>query len=163
MKAVFRSFNHCTVAAFGIALAGATPAWSQKVTTPTFNTPLQHIIVVIQENRTPDNLFGADLHNNPRLLPGADLAGSGQCKSKTPSTITLKPGPLDTCVDPDHSHAIAWRLPLSLIPLRASTSFSPVTIIRPSPTCSTAQKFPGDGMGTTTPPRQLAKDRSKHR
>jgi phospholipase C len=108
MKALFRSFPHCKFAAFGIALAGATLAWSQTVTTPTYNTPLQHIIVVIQENRTPDNLFGADLHNTPRILPGADLAGSGQCKSKTPSTIPLKPGPLDTCVDPDHSHAKGW-------------------------------------------------------
>jgi phospholipase C len=38
------------------------------------NTKFQHVIIVIQENRTPDNLFGSDLYNNPRRLPGAHLA-----------------------------------------------------------------------------------------
>jgi phospholipase C len=35
---------------------------------------IQHVIVVIQENRTPDNLFGSDAFASQRQLPGADLA-----------------------------------------------------------------------------------------
>ena len=31
-----------------------------QVATNTPNTPFRHVIVVIQENRTPDNLFGSD-------------------------------------------------------------------------------------------------------
>jgi len=94
MKAALRSF-------FWSALFATMLASSQ-----TYNTPFRHIIVVIQENRTPDNLFGADLHNAPRLLPGADLAGTGQCKTASPTTITMNSGPFGACWDPDHSHGI---------------------------------------------------------
>jgi|SRR5579863_2656324 len=38
-------------------------------------TGVQHVIVVIQENRSVDNLFGSDLTNrNGRQLPNAHLA-----------------------------------------------------------------------------------------
>jgi phospholipase C len=40
---------------------------------------VQHVIVVIQENRTPDNLFGSDAFASQRQLPGADLAQLGKC------------------------------------------------------------------------------------
>jgi phospholipase C len=96
MKAPITKSSLIMIAAFATTLARSQ----------TYNTPLRHIIVVIQENRTPDNLFGADLHNNPRLLPGADLAGTGQCKTANPTTVTLKAGQLDACWDPDHSHGI---------------------------------------------------------
>lgn len=46
----------------------------------TNNTPFQHVIIVVQENRSPDNLFGSDLYNNPRRLPNAHLAASGKDK-----------------------------------------------------------------------------------
>ena len=66
------------------------------------NTPFQHVILVIQENRTPDNLFGSDAFNNPRLLPGADLALKGSCHG---SAIKLhNHGAIDACFDPHHSH-----------------------------------------------------------
>jgi hypothetical protein len=111
MKAAIRSLIQFKLAAFAIALAGAifagAPlAWSQDANAPTLNTPIQHVIVVIQENRTPDNLFGSDLNNSPHRLPqGADLASSGKCKNPIyPPTVILQPGPLQTCVDPNHSH-----------------------------------------------------------
>ena len=62
---------------------------------------IQHVIVVIQENRTPDNLFGGDIAG----LPNANLATSGACHA---NQITLYPWPLDACFDPHHSHYPAW-------------------------------------------------------
>jgi phospholipase C len=35
-----------------LGLLGARPAYAGS-----FNTPIQHVIVIVQENRTPDNLF----------------------------------------------------------------------------------------------------------
>lgn len=55
-------------------------------TLPTF----QHIIVLIQENRTPDNLFGS----NPTFEPGVDL--------QQPSTVQWC---LGACFDPGHTHS----------------------------------------------------------
>ena len=74
------------------------------------NTPFQHVIIVVQENRTPDNLFGYDLHepNGQRRLPNAHLALSGPCESTCGcpnNSRTLQPVELDSCFDPDHSHA----------------------------------------------------------
>jgi phospholipase C len=56
------------------ALLGAVLAHAQSQPLPTF----EHVIIVIQENRTPDNLFGAAKLNPPQgnlptLGPGADL------------------------------------------------------------------------------------------
>ena len=51
---------------FGAALAGAG----------TFNTPLRHVIVIVQENRTPDNLFGAD---TALISAGAHIVPAGHC------------------------------------------------------------------------------------
>jgi phospholipase C len=66
-----------------------SPTFTYAQTLPTF----QHIIVLIQENRSPDNLFGS----NTTFEPGVDLQqpSSGQwC--------------LGACFDPDHRH-IAWE------------------------------------------------------
>src|SRR5215831_814462 len=49
---------------------------AQTIPTGTF----KHIIIVIQENRTPDNLFGALASGPcqaPRRFPGADIANGG--------------------------------------------------------------------------------------
>jgi len=73
----------------------------------TSNTPFQHVIIVVQENRTPDNLFGSDLLNNPRRLPNAHLASSGKCESScgcANDTQPLQALNIDTCADPDHGH-----------------------------------------------------------
>ena len=58
----------------------------------------KHIILIIQENRTVDNLFGS----NPTFEPGVDIATSGvTSKGKV---IPLQPEPLTSCYDPAHSH-----------------------------------------------------------
>jgi phospholipase C len=58
----------------------------------------KHIILVIQENRTPDNLFGS----NPKFEPGVDLATSGV--NSLGQTIPLEPTPLAGCYDLGHIH-----------------------------------------------------------
>jgi phospholipase C len=62
---------------------------------PTF----RHIIVVVQENRTPDNMFGS----NPTFEPGVDIATNGV--SSTGQTIPLTAVALNSCYDMSHDHA----------------------------------------------------------
>jgi phospholipase C len=58
---------------------------------------IKHVIVLIQENRTFDNLFNG--------FPGADSAATGTAHDG--STVALKPVPFEEVWDPDHSHQ-AW-------------------------------------------------------
>ncbi len=60
----------------------------------TFSERFQHVVVIVQENRTPDNLFHG--------LPNADIANTGMNSSG--QIITLTPVPLDNDFDLDHSH-----------------------------------------------------------
>lgn len=62
---------------------------------------VHHVIIVIQENRTPDNLFGSDAFSSSPQLPGANLAKQGKCLG---STVPLTSYTLDACFDPDHAH-----------------------------------------------------------
>jgi len=58
----------------------------------------QHVVIIFQENRTPDNLF-----QDPALIrAGADIANSG-INSKR-QKIPLSPLPLATNFDLDHQH-----------------------------------------------------------
>jgi phospholipase C len=58
----------------------------------------KHIIVVIQENRTPDNLFGS----NPKFEPDVDIARQG--KTSTGRIVPLRAEALDNCYDISHTH-----------------------------------------------------------
>jgi len=60
---------------------------------------LQHIVVIFQENRTPDNLF----HDPVLIANGADIASSGLNSSG--QTVPLMPTSLGIDYDLDHSHA----------------------------------------------------------
>jgi phospholipase C len=62
------------------------------------STPIKHIILVIQENRTPDNLF----QGLNRVLPGADIASYGY--DKAGHQVTLGVVPLANDYDLGHSH-----------------------------------------------------------
>lgn len=42
------------------SLLGVGFAWGGSSQRGNVNTPPQHVTVIVQENRTPDNLFGAD-------------------------------------------------------------------------------------------------------
>ena len=59
---------------------------------------IQHIVVIFQENRTPDNLF----HDPVLIARGADIASSGV--NSLGQTIPLAGSPLAGTYDLDHSH-----------------------------------------------------------
>jgi phospholipase C len=61
----------------------------------TFSQVFQHVIVIFQENRTPDNLFHG--------LPNADIVNSGV--NSLGNVIPLTVVPLSINYDNDHSHA----------------------------------------------------------
>ncbi|GAC1421897.1 MAG: phospholipase C [Candidatus Velthaea sp.] len=58
---------------------------------------IKHVIILVQENRTFDNLFNG--------FPGADTVQSG--RTHTGATVALKPTPFEGPYDPDHEHS-AW-------------------------------------------------------
>jgi phospholipase C len=72
-----------------LLIASLAATFTYALTLPHF----QHIIVIVQENRTPDNLFGS----NPTFLSGVDIQtppGGQWC--------------LGACFDPSHTNA-AWQ------------------------------------------------------
>lgn len=60
---------------------------------------IQHVVVIFQENRTPDNLF----HDPVLISRGADIASSGL--NSQGQTIQLAPVPLGVGYDPSHAHS----------------------------------------------------------
>jgi phospholipase C len=62
--------------------------------TPIAGSPIQHVIVVIQENRSFDNLFNG--------FPNADSVQTGLDHNNNP--VTLKPEGLEWTYDPSHAH-----------------------------------------------------------
>jgi phospholipase C len=56
--------------------------------------PIRHVVIIIQENRTPDNLFNG--------LPGADTVRTAKLHDGT--TMQLTPERLDAMSDPCHTH-----------------------------------------------------------
>lgn len=75
---------------------GTTVARAQA---PDDHHSVQNVIVIFQENRTPDNLFGS----NPNFLPGVDIATSG-VNSKG-QQIPLTPVDLASNYDLSHAHS----------------------------------------------------------
>jgi len=60
--------------------------------------PFEHVVIMVQENRTPDNLFGS----NPHFEPGVDIATSGRDTNN--QVIPLTPLGLVDCYDVEHNH-----------------------------------------------------------
>ncbi|HET6178838.1 MAG TPA: alkaline phosphatase family protein [Candidatus Sulfotelmatobacter sp.] len=85
--------------AFFVALGTAAVGYAQIP----FPNPIKHVIVVIQENRTPDNLFQG-LLTWPGINPSHyNIATSGQ--NSKGQTIVLQPTPLAIAWDLAHSHS----------------------------------------------------------
>jgi len=59
-----------------------------------YPNPIKHVVIIVQENRTPDNLFGSNSPGNPFYLPGADLATSGMAYSGSGRNKKVFPVPL---------------------------------------------------------------------
>jgi phospholipase C len=64
-------------------------------TVPAFNSAIRHVVIIVQENRTVDNLFNG--------FPGADTVQSAQ--TSTGTTAALQPVPLAVTYDILHSHS----------------------------------------------------------
>jgi phospholipase C len=62
------------------------------------STSIQHVVVIFQENRSTDNLFGS----NPTFLPGVDVATSGT--NSKGQQIPLMPVSLSGNYDLSHGH-----------------------------------------------------------
>lgn len=64
-------------------------------------TPIHHVIVLVQENRTFDNLFAASILAHGGPYPGANTAQVAVVDGKR---IRLKPVPFEYPADPRHNH-----------------------------------------------------------
>jgi len=69
---------------------------------PISGSPISHVIVVIQENRTTDNLFASSVLTGGLGYPGANVTQAARVGGKT---IALKPVPFEYPADPRHTHA----------------------------------------------------------
>jgi phospholipase C len=88
------------------------------------STPIRHVIVIDQENRTVDNLFGSNSSSNQYYLPGLHFSTTGQAYTitngvKTVFTVNAVSIPLASKLgtgdsvdaddyDPDHEHSPSW-------------------------------------------------------
>jgi phospholipase C len=107
----------CWLRLIPIFLTGIVPAAAQI----TYPTPIKHVIIIDQENRSVDNLLGSNSPANQYYLPGLNVATSGQIWTtvkgkKTISTVQSVSIPLASTVgsagsitaddyDPGHSHS----------------------------------------------------------
>jgi phospholipase C len=108
-------FRTCIVAAavlpslIGCGSGAVTPASpsyalpaSEFAAIPIKGSPIQHVIVVIQENRTTDNLFASSILTNGRPYPGANVTQTAKIDGKS---IRLRSTPFEAPGDPSHTHA----------------------------------------------------------
>jgi phospholipase C len=65
-------------------------------------TPIAHVIVLVQENRTFDNLFASSILSGGAPYPGANAA---QLTTVDGKQVRLKPVPFEYPADPRHNHA----------------------------------------------------------
>jgi phospholipase C len=86
----------------GPAQAQLIPFWVGPGTPTPPPTPIQHVIVIMQENRTVDNFFNGFC---AAVTQCANTVTSG--KDSTGATITLQPAPggINTTWDPGHQNA----------------------------------------------------------
>src|ERR1700689_2161334 len=75
--------------------------------------PFQHVIIIVQENRSVDNLFQDPvlMENGAEILPGYDVPGytAGAASCEKGSTYLYPYSLLEACFDPDHLHATAFE------------------------------------------------------
>jgi hypothetical protein len=79
-------------------VTGSTSEAFQITVSPASSYPIQHVIVIIQENRSFDNLFNG--------FPGADSVQSGMSNG---TDVPLSPVPLAGGYSLDNSHLGWWK------------------------------------------------------
>jgi phospholipase C len=93
-----------TISVTGSGANNLAPSNGPQALTLTTAAVIQHVVVIFQENRTPDNLF----HDSVLISRGADIASSGM--NSLGQTVPLSPIDLGTSgsdpqnYDLDHSH-----------------------------------------------------------
>ena len=92
------SFGQSSNSGGGLADAESTASAPIQDNVAPAARKINHVVIIFQENRTPDNLF----HDPVLIKRGADLASSGQ--TSTGQTVQLTPISLVTKYDLDHSH-----------------------------------------------------------
>ncbi len=75
--------------------SGSSSSTPPAISDPPAAPRIQHVVIIFQENRTPDNLFHG--------LPNADIANTGV--NSMGQTITLQPGSLVNSYDLGHRHS----------------------------------------------------------
>ncbi len=74
-----------------------SPLTPPQQQTPLLNSHIKHIVIIVQENRSFDNLFSG--------FPGADTATTGMSNGQV---VPLTPVPFEYGSDVDHSHPGWW-------------------------------------------------------
>jgi phospholipase C len=82
----------------------ATPTLGPQVplAAPVSGSPLYHVIVIIQENRTVDNLFSSSYLTGGGAYPGANVVSTWT--DPVGGTHALNQIPFELPFDPDHNH-----------------------------------------------------------
>src|ERR1700751_117949 len=93
---MLRSRNLVGIVFSLLLLQGCGSKVATPSTPPTNATTIKHIVVIMQENRSVDNLFNG--------FPGADTVMTATQKGKS---VTLQPVALEQGIDVDHSHT-SW-------------------------------------------------------
>jgi phospholipase C len=88
-----------STAGFLLSLNGCGGSAKSAKSLPPGSQLIQHVVVIFQENRTPDNLF----HDPVLIARGADIASSGV--NSQGQTITLNPIDLANNYDLGHVHS----------------------------------------------------------
>ncbi|HZV76454.1 MAG TPA: alkaline phosphatase family protein [Candidatus Babeliales bacterium] len=99
------------IAALVLLIAAPVPVQSGSAAAPGGNTtmlgeqiagsPIRHVIVIVQENRTFDNLFASSALAHGGPYPGADTS---QTATVDGNQVQLKSVPFEYPADPSHSH-----------------------------------------------------------
>jgi len=92
---VFTGLLMCTA---GLLISLNACGGSGSAANPNIASKILHVVVIFQENRTPDNLF----HDPALISAGADIASSGL--NSRGKEIELTPISLDNTYDLSHSH-----------------------------------------------------------
>ncbi|HTA39922.1 MAG TPA: alkaline phosphatase family protein [Candidatus Acidoferrales bacterium] len=110
MSAAFKRFTTLLLLAALTACSGpgtrsavpaAAPDVRAVVGAQVASSPIAHVIVVIQENRTMDNLFASSIIANGGPYPGANVVQTATIDGKK---IPMRPTPFEYPADPSHSH-----------------------------------------------------------
>ncbi len=97
-----RAFPAFAIAAALALTAIPAPLLAAPAAPTVAGSPIQHVIVVIQENRSTDNLFASSVLANGGPYPGANVSQTTTIDGKT---VSLQPVGFQNPGDPGHNHA----------------------------------------------------------